>query len=64
MALLSGSAPEELYRTFNMGIGFVAVVPPGAVDSALSVLREAGRPGHVIGEVVPGTGAVHLLTTG
>ncbi|RMH60896.1 MAG: phosphoribosylformylglycinamidine cyclo-ligase [Zetaproteobacteria bacterium] len=42
---------DERYRTFNMGIGFVAIVPPDAVDDAIGVLREAGETVFRIGHV-------------
>ena len=50
---------EDLYRTFNMGIGMVAVVPPDALPAAEAVLAEAGESGTaVIGEIVEGDGRV------
>jgi phosphoribosylformylglycinamidine cyclo-ligase len=60
---LSGAPQNELFRTFNMGIGFIAIVPPGAADHAIDVLAAADRPGRVIGEIVPGAGAAHFPTT-
>ena len=50
-------AQGELERTFNMGIGMVAIVPAGAADAALRTLAERGVPSWVCGEVrgrVPG----------
>ena len=44
-------AREELERTLNMGVGMVAVVPPGAVDTALATLAERGVPAWVLGEI-------------
>jgi phosphoribosylformylglycinamidine cyclo-ligase len=49
----SGSiADAEMYRTFNCGIGMVAVLPPAAVDASLALLRACGENVSVIGEVV------------
>jgi phosphoribosylformylglycinamidine cyclo-ligase len=51
-----GVAREEMWRTFNCGIGFVLVVAPGdagAVEADLSRLRLAHRR---IGSVVPARG--------
>jgi phosphoribosylformylglycinamidine cyclo-ligase len=42
-------APAEMYRTFNCGIGMVAVVAPGEVDAALAALRDLGETASVIG---------------
>ena len=52
----AGSVPEdEMYRTFNMGIGMVVAVAPGSVAAARALLAEAGEPGAVpIGTVVEG----------
>jgi len=43
---------EELLRTFNAGIGFVFVVPPGSADRACSVLAALGEAPVRMGEVV------------
>jgi len=56
-----GAVPEEdLYRTFNMGIGFVCLVARAEVEQACAVLAEAGEKPVIIGEVVTGNG-VHLV---
>lgn len=41
----------EMERTFNMGIGMVAVVPEESVDAALATLTERGVPSWVCGRV-------------
>jgi phosphoribosylformylglycinamidine cyclo-ligase len=47
-----GSVPRaELERTFNMGIGMVAVLPPAAVDPAIALLRGRGIAAWACGEV-------------
>lgn len=43
---------EEMMRTFNMGIGFVLVVPAKAVDGIVASLRRRRMRAWVIGEVV------------
>ncbi len=48
-----GVEPHELHRTFNCGVGMIAVVAPDAADDAIRVLREAGEEAWIIGEVVP-----------
>jgi phosphoribosylformylglycinamidine cyclo-ligase len=46
--------PEEMARTFNCGIGMVAVVEPRLADSIAAELAEAGETVFRIGEVVEG----------
>ncbi len=45
-------AERELYRTFNMGIGFIVVVKAKDTEPVRSALRKTGMPSYVIGEVV------------
>lgn len=40
---------EEMYRAFNMGIGFALVVAPNAADATRRALEEAGERVHVLG---------------
>jgi phosphoribosylformylglycinamidine cyclo-ligase len=47
--------PAEMHRTFNCGIGMVAIVPAGHADAALALLRGCGETASVIGEVRAGT---------
>lgn len=49
LASASGLDECELHRTFNMGIGMIAVVAAGSVDEVRSMIDE---PTWVIGEVV------------
>ena len=45
-----GAVPdEEMFRAFNMGIGFCLVVPPGSADRAGALLAEHGLTVHVLG---------------
>ena len=44
-------APEEMERTFNMGVGMVAVVAPNEADAALSLLRDRGVDAWVAGQI-------------
>ncbi|MDX1512718.1 MAG: phosphoribosylformylglycinamidine cyclo-ligase [Gammaproteobacteria bacterium] len=46
-----GVSPEEMYRTFNCGVGMTVCVPANETDAALDVLAEAGETAWVIGEV-------------
>lgn len=50
-----GNIPErDMFNTFNMGVGMIAVVAKEDKDTALSVLRANGEDAYVIGEVVKG----------
>jgi len=43
---------EEMFRAFNMGIGFCLVVPAEAADRVCTALAGAGCPAHVLGRAV------------
>lgn len=43
--------PAEMHRTFNCGIGMVAVVAPADADAALESLRASGETASIIGSV-------------
>ena len=47
---------EQIYNTFNMGIGMVAAVAKQDADAALAALRELGEKPCVLGETVRGEG--------
>jgi len=53
-------ADEEMFRTFNMGVGIVLVVPPGSSDTAMRLLERAGERAWVIGEIVSGPRGVDI----
>lgn len=45
-------AERELYRTFNMGVGFIVVVRPDDVEKVRHALLKTGMPSYIIGSVV------------
>ncbi|MAG72006.1 MAG: phosphoribosylformylglycinamidine cyclo-ligase [Vicinamibacterales bacterium] len=50
-----GIADGEMYRTFNMGLGLLAVVESAKVDEVLATLTAQGEPAAaVVGEIVAG----------
>lgn len=55
LAETGGMAEAELLKTFNAGIGMVAVVPAARAEEAAAILREAGETVHVIGRIGAGS---------
>jgi phosphoribosylformylglycinamidine cyclo-ligase len=51
-----GVTDEEMFRTFNMGIGMLAVVAPEDLHEAEHSLERRGETSFVIGTVVTGSG--------
>jgi phosphoribosylformylglycinamidine cyclo-ligase len=56
LAGTGGVDEDEMLRTFNCGVGLIAVVPAGGVELALEILAEAGETAFPIGRVAPGAG--------
>jgi phosphoribosylformylglycinamidine cyclo-ligase len=52
LAAEGGIAELELLRTFNCGIGMVAIVRPDAVEAVTEILKEAGESVITLGEVI------------
>lgn len=57
-------APAEMFRTFNMGIGFVVVVPESSAEAALAHFQPAYRIGTVMEGKLDGNGVVTGLPEG
>jgi phosphoribosylformylglycinamidine cyclo-ligase len=51
-----GVEDDEMWRVFNMGLGFAAVVAAESADVALKALERGGTPGFAAGRVVEGEG--------
>ena len=51
---LSGLAINELYNTFNMGIGMMMVTAKEDAEKVMQALQEAGEEVAIIGEIVEG----------
>jgi phosphoribosylformylglycinamidine cyclo-ligase len=53
---------EEMWRTFNCGVGFTVILPRDAVAGASALLAKHGLASSVIGDIVPASGdqRVHI----
>ena len=52
---------DEMERTFNMGIGMIAVVAPEDADRALALLTSRQVNAWAVGEIVEGSGQVRMV---
>jgi phosphoribosylformylglycinamidine cyclo-ligase len=58
----AGDVPmDDLYRTFNMGIGLIAGCAAADAPAVVGALQAAGEQPGVIGEIVPGDGRVSYV---
>jgi len=64
LAAAGGIAEAEMLRTFNCGIGMVAVVAPDGADAVTSVLTRAGETVVRLGEVAEATSGARVSYTG
>ncbi|MBE9539719.1 MAG: phosphoribosylformylglycinamidine cyclo-ligase [Proteobacteria bacterium] len=55
-------ASEEMYRTFNCGVGLVICVAEGDVDVALEKINAAGHSAWKIGQIKEGNNEVELVS--
>ncbi len=57
-----GNVPEEeMFRTFNMGIGLILVIPKENVDKVLNLLERLGEKAYVIGKLEEGERSVDIV---
>jgi phosphoribosylformylglycinamidine cyclo-ligase len=61
IAELSGLGDNELFRTFNMGIGMIVVVAAGQADRVSASLQDAGETVFTIGHIGRGEAPVRLV---
>jgi len=62
---LGGVPNEEMFRAFNMGIGFALVVAPEGVARARSILEDSGLTVHELGRATDDPArAIHLRPHG
>jgi len=55
-----GVSEEEMYRVFNMGVGYVLLVRPRSTAVVVRALERAGEAACVIGRVKRGKGRVQI----
>jgi phosphoribosylformylglycinamidine cyclo-ligase len=53
---VGGIAEAEMLKTFNCGIGMIAVVDPEQAEALRGLLEARGETVHVLGRVVAGQG--------
>jgi phosphoribosylformylglycinamidine cyclo-ligase len=51
---------EEMYRAFNMGIGFTVLVGADIADDIIGVLKNTGETPYIIGKIESGSREVLL----
>ncbi len=60
LARLASIRDSEMFRTFNMGIGFIAVTDPDGVDSVRQAFANHNHETWEIGSINTGSGSVSL----
>lgn len=53
-----GVEEDEMNKVFNLGVGFIVVVPSKSADEALKFLKARGEKAFVLGELEAGEGGV------
>jgi phosphoribosylformylglycinamidine cyclo-ligase len=64
LAAQGGIAELELLRTFNCGIGMIAIVKPDAIDAVTEIFTQAGETVVLLGEVIPAEGEHRVVYNG
>ena len=52
---------HDMFNTFNMGVGMIAIISEQDADKALATLKEAGEDAYVIGQVQEGQQGIEIL---
>jgi phosphoribosylformylglycinamidine cyclo-ligase len=58
LAQMGSVNSEAMFNTFNMGIGFVIIVPSDLARSTINQLQSSGINAYQIGEVIAGKGEI------
>lgn len=58
----AGAVPDDdMARTFNLGVGMIAICDPDAAGAVVEGATGGGVPAWIMGTVRPGSGRVHLV---
>ncbi len=60
MQELGGMSHEEMYNTFNMGIGMIVAINKDDGDKALEALEAIGEKAYIIGSITKGEKGLNL----
>lgn len=52
---------DEMYRTFNMGVGFCAILPKVEAEQAIQTFKRYRMSARIVGRIEKGTGVVAKL---
>ncbi len=55
-----GVSEEEMFRTYNMGIGMMAAVTQEDADKTMRAIRDAGETPYIVGEITAGEQGVTI----
>jgi phosphoribosylformylglycinamidine cyclo-ligase len=64
LAATGGVAQNEMLRTFNCGIGMIAVVAPNDADAVAALLTSQGESVVPLGEIVPAGSGARVVYSG
>lgn len=56
--------PLEMYRTFNMGIGFCVMCPKSAADDIVGIFAKHKMSSRIVGRIERGSGEVDAMIAG
>lgn len=62
IARLGSIPPEEMLRTFNMGLGMLLIVTPGRLGSVASHLKKRKEKFWIVGRIVKGERCVRYIS--
>lgn len=61
LAAAGSLSPTVMFNTFNMGIGYVLIVPAACVEQTIESMRSQDIDAYAIGQVITGSGEVEGL---